>query len=169
MRGEREGRRLSISRTHWIPLGLLIVIACSALHEPSPQESRSLPEPALHAVHSEELSDVMRRLQLLRRERFPREMDLRAERRTRVSSLAGIAREMARSAAAIPDALEGVEMTEEGRRDFLRLSIALQESSEGLARDAEKLSPAELETRVRDLDTICAQCHSRFRILPLTP
>jgi len=52
---------------------------------------------------------------------------------------------------------------------FLRLAGELQTSARSLATEAPRLDPERLELRLDDVDATCAQCHSRFRILPRVP
>lgn len=150
--------------------GLLLALA-AACGPPRPvlyeEESAAAAPPARHAVESQRLREAMRRLQALRAERLPAEMDLEAQRRARAEDVAAAAREMAAAAGAIPDILRDVEMTEPARREFLRLAAELGQRAGQLAAEAPGLPPQDLDARLHGIDAVCAECHSRFRVLPL--
>lgn len=153
---------------------LLVALALAAACGPPRQmryeeEVAAAPPPARHAVESQRLRDAMRRLEALRAQRLPVEMDVEARRSARAEAVAAAAGDMAAAADWIPDALEGVEMAEPARRVFLGLAAELGERSRVLARQAPGLTPEDLEAGLHDVDAVCAECHSRFRVLPRAP
>ena len=60
------------------------------------------PEPAIHAVHSERLLELMRGLERLRDERLPQAMDVEAAETRRAEGIAEVAHAMMASARLIP-------------------------------------------------------------------
>jgi cytochrome c556 len=150
--------------------GLLLVLA-AACGPPRQvlygQQSASDAPAARHAVESQRLREAMGRLDRLRAERLPTEMDLEGQRLARAEDVAAAAREMAAAAAAIPDVLTDVEMAEPARREFLRLAAELGQRAGRLAEGAPELSPEDLDGQLQQIDNVCAECHSRFRVLPL--
>lgn len=149
----------------------VLLLGCSACGRPLAvryeRELADTPEPARHAIQSERLRSAMRRLDQLAVERLPKEMDVGTERRQRAEGVASAARGVAHAAEAIPEAIDDVEIGDSARRDFLRLAGVLHERSLALANDALDLSAEELQERVTDVQSVCAECHDRFRILPL--
>jgi cytochrome c556 len=146
---------------------LLLAAACGPRQILYPEEAASAAPPARHAVESQRLREAMDRLDRQRAERLPQGMDVEEPRRADAEDVAAAAREMAAAAAAIPEILTDVEMTEPARREFLRLAAELGERAGQLAAEAPSLSPQDLDARLQGVDAVCAECHSRFRVLPL--
>lgn len=157
-------------RAAHVGIGLVLLLACGRPQPLRYEEQAAAAAPAArHAIESERLGEAMRRLQRLSSERLPREMDVHAVRAARTQDVAAAAREISLTAGSIPDALEGVEIEPRARQEFLSLAAELGSHAERLAQQAPGLTSDELEAQVEALDHVCAQCHARFRVLPLAP
>jgi cytochrome c556 len=149
---------------------LLVLLGCGPPLQMRYEENlEAAPPAAKHAVHSERLRDAMRQLRESSVERLPKEMDVAAADPEHARTVARLARQIAASAEEIPAALDGVVMGEEARADFQTLCNEMRERALALAAAAERHPPEDLESRMQDVDHVCATCHSRYRILPRVP
>mgnify|MGYP002630316766 CR=1 FL=1 len=121
-----------------------------------------------HAVHSEQLTVVMRQLGILPNERLPQELEVNREQKWRREDAVRIFGEMARAAEAIPDILKDVNLPEEQKVLFRELAGNLKSSASKLQADAMRLTPEQIGRRFDALYENCHACHSRFRVLSLT-
>jgi cytochrome c556 len=121
------------------------------------------PAPAVHAVHEERLSALMRSLDRLREERLPKALDPREEEDRQAQEIARVARSLAESAARIdastPDGLDTRRQAE-----FRALAKQLEQQCNQLAEDAPLLSAQTRRDRVGEIDATCDRCHGSFRI-----
>jgi cytochrome c556 len=106
----------------------------------------------------------MRRLERLRDDRLPRNMDVRAEEERRAERIAKIALAMAQAADRIPDAASDVSLDPAQQAEFARLANALRQEAQKLAEAAPGLSSAEMQAQADAIDATCDQCHQQFRI-----
>lgn len=145
--------------------GLIVVLAWLACTSPRPADAPSSPEAdaAAHAMHEQQLTDVMRRLEALRTERLPTELDVDLAEARGAQGFARAAREMSASAAwirlAIPAALDPEEQAE-----FREIAGRLRDQAHRLAEDAPDLTIEQRRARLAEIEATCTRCHSRFRI-----
>jgi len=146
-------------------LCLAMVPSCKPKEQPSYAPSSGA-ESGVHAVHSEKLQKLM--LDLKRNgKRLPQELDLEGQRQRRLDQVAQTSSEMAKSAEAIGEVLEGVDLTDSQRTTFLELAQKLESQSEELAQAARGGDLSEVSRMMEQIDETCDFCHRRFRVLPL--
>lgn len=150
--------------------GAAACIAAAALGCARPAEQRyrervaGASEAAVHGVHGERLSEQMRGLDRLARDRLPRSLDVSALREHRVAEVARVANAIADSAAGIPGAAGELGLDTEERAEFAALAVTLERGARGLAADARGLGGDALDARARELEATCEACHVRFRL-----
>jgi cytochrome c556 len=123
-------------------------------------------EPALHAVHSEQLRETMRQLDRLAVDRLPEELDTRGARARRLAEIAGVAESMATAAAHIPAALPDLHLAHSDAREFLRLADALGEQAHALRRAAVAGDVPAVNAQLESVVRTCNACHGLFRAPP---
>lgn len=161
----RRATHVRIGWRSWAPLvacgwALAASSACQSAAEPEVSEA------GVHAVHSERLGRIMAKLEDADRGLLPQELESESERarlRAQVVELAGA---MVSSAESIPSVLDEVALAPEHRAEFLRLSHELRDMARSLEADAPNLSAGEVQLRVQALRDSCAECHTRFRVMP---
>ena len=177
LQGVRGRVASTVARTSWL-VGLLAALAalgpgCGAAPRVQYEERMAdTSREAVHGVHSDRLSELMGGLARLQAERLPQAMDVGIEERRRAQEIAGVARSMARSGEQIAPAaqLQLAGLDDSARTDFQRLADALVRSANQLAEDAVEVDAAnpvrldELRARLGEIESICHQCHSQFRI-----
>jgi cytochrome c556 len=124
---------------------------------------------AVHGVHSERLSELMRGLARLQAERLPQAMDVEIEERRRSAEIADVARSMARAGEEIPAAALEAGLDDDARAEFQLLADALVRGANRLAvlADAPEVGVTRLDglrAASREIEVICDRCHSQFRI-----
>lgn len=139
-------------------------VACSGPAQWRYEEAlERTPAPAVHAVHEERLSALMRSLDRQRNERLPKAFDPREEEDRQAREIAQVARSLADSAARIvastPRGLDTVRQAE-----FRALAERLEHQCSQLAEDAPRLSAKARRARVTEIDDTCIRCHGSFRI-----
>jgi hypothetical protein len=145
-------------------IGLIVApvwLACTAQHlaeTPLPES-----DAAVHAVHEQRLADTMRRLEALRMERLPTELDVDLAERREARGFAQAAREMGDSAAWIPLATPATLSPDE-QAEFREIAKTLQDQAHRMAEDAPDLSTERRGARLSEIEATCVRCHSRFRI-----
>jgi cytochrome c556 len=125
------------------------------------------PEPALHAVQSDRLRELMNDLDRLAPGDWPQEMDPAAEREARIAEFAEVVRDMATTANHLPSVLEGVRIAPEDRVRFVRLADRMRDEATGLEKLALRRDVASMETALDNSAATCKACHSAFRVLPM--
>lgn len=120
--------------------------------------------PASHAVHSTRLAQLMRGVERLADERLPKALDAQEEVGRRTAEVSSVARDLAASAAQIPDAIAGLALSEEERGEFRALADALRMRALELADLAPQLAPDDLRARAEAIEESCNACHGLFRV-----
>jgi len=125
--------------------------------------------PALHAVHSERLQQLMKHMGDVTRDRMPQEMDGGAERDQRIREVRQAAGGIAETATHIPEILKDVQMSEEHREVFVTLARQLRTQSLALQAAANRNDLRALNDGMQTIMTTCNACHNAFRVLPVVP
>ncbi len=126
-------------------------------------ESASVPAPALHAVHSSKMAELMTELNKPS-SRLPQEIE--GEQADRFGEVAALAREMSKVANDIPGVLQEVDLNEKQRARFISLSSELRVRSELLADSARNRDLQGVREAIKQVNETCDACHTTFRILP---
>jgi cytochrome c556 len=139
---------------------------------PAPRETYELrlshtPGPALHAVHSQRLKEVMAEMQYLLADRLPQELNADQRRTERARELAKVAGAMADDARRIPDALSGVRMSADYADLFREYAASLEHQARELHDAAAAGRLDKISAQMDGLQAACDACHNAFRVLPV--
>jgi hypothetical protein len=141
-------------------LGVLAVAACGATSILPLVDTGT---PALHAVESQRLQTLMRELNRLAPERFPKEFDVRRARARRLDEVSAVAESIASTAKRMPEAIADVDLGARDRKVFVRLAHELHDEALELQRVAAARDARAAEAVLNRLMTTCDACHSLFR------
>lgn len=150
-----------------LTIGVIMIMAM-ACSRPPPQTELPMPLRApgtavMHAVHSEELRDVMRSLPRTTFERLPQELD-DPRRQASAFEAAGIrARALADTADRIATVVDGLELTPDERQVFLTLAWRLRDRALELQARADRRQPQLIDATMKEIDATCTSCHQLFR------
>ncbi|MHC4609371.1 MAG: hypothetical protein ACYS7M_03380 [Planctomycetota bacterium] len=123
-------------------------------------------KPALHAVHSQRLTDVMHQLDALALERLPQELDAQGERERHMGEVQEIAASLEQTAEYIPEDLGEDDLSGADRELFLLLTDRLRGQARQLRESASERDVGQVEDTVEQLTATCSACHSLFREVP---
>lgn len=159
----RLARRLAVGS-----LCLLLVACTLTPRQKYEQRLADTGAPALHAVHSDRLSRLMKELNNLTFEqmRLPQEMDGTVARRQRVREVSRIATTLAEDAALLRGMLDGGNVHEQDRPAFDGFARKLRTEALALRTAAEGDDLGEMNAQLREMIGTCNACHSAFRDLP---
>jgi cytochrome c556 len=164
---QTKGRGLAL---RLLPVGICLLLAACTLSPRQKYEQRlaDTGAPALHAVRSDRLSDVMRELNSLTSEqmRLPQEMDGTAARQQQAGEVAKVATKLAGDAALLGDMLDGTKIPEQDRPAFMGFAQKLRTEALALKTAAEDDDLHAMNTQLDAVITTCNACHSAFRGLP---
>jgi len=141
-----------------VPLSALLAAAACGGGAPRGRP----PEPALAEVHSAQLRERMARLERL----AVGDLDDAARSATARRDLEHVAREIADTAARLPDIVDGLGLDETDRSNFVAFSDALRGSAAELAAAAASAPGPVVQAKVDQLGNACAGCHVSYRVLP---
>ena len=162
------------------PLGVLLVLAAAAvcvlawtLPACGPARGKDYRallletgKPALHAIHSQRLADVMRHLDDLALERLPQELDPHTERERQMDEIEEIAVSLARTCEHIADALSENDMSAADHELYLILASRLGDQAGQLGDCAAEREVVRVEEAMEQMTATCNACHSLFREVP---
>jgi Cytochrome C' len=116
-----------------------------------------------HAIQGAELRATMRRLDRLRHERLPQELDLERDRVLHRAEVVRLAEAIAAQAEDIRALAPLGSLPPEERDRFEALAGTLRSQAAALAAQADRLSPRDFDARFSELDATCDACHREFR------
>lgn len=143
--------------------------ACAASDTPEPAPPQSQRGAARHAVHGVELERTMRRLNRLRQQRWPQEVEAEYEARRQegkertFQQAEQLAVDLAKTAVQIADAADEAEMVEADRRAFLAKVDVFRAQAEELQEVVGRRDAKAMRSVLREIDKTCQSCHARFR------
>jgi hypothetical protein len=159
-----------------ISLAALICAAAGCQHDGRTQDEgaseirdpESVPEPARHAVHSKQLAEIMSAMEAEVGVNWPQEIAEEKEaqreqaRRARQQRAARMAKLLSNSAARIPEAIAGVELSQRERELFLNLTTKLEKQADALQKMADEADKEKLTKMLSRIEDTCYACHSQF-------
>jgi hypothetical protein len=162
MKRERTTRALA-----WVFIAAVVgvsILACSASPQWRYEEKlANTGEPALHAVHSDRLVELMAELDRIMS--YPEWKET-----TRTLRHARDIRQMAEAAAALADTSTAIRRSAEelgldgaGKRTFMSLTDKLHEQSLALQKEAEAKNADRIRGSLDGIVRTCNACHSLFR------
>ncbi|MCP4248204.1 MAG: hypothetical protein GY778_14255 [bacterium] len=132
----------------------------------SPEAARFTPKPALHALHSQRIAEVMADLDAGTLDRLPQELDAPAETTHHLAQIQKLSQELAETASYIPDALLEDDLSDDDHELFVMLSNRLQRQARHLGDCAPEGNVALVEDLTDQIDATCDACHNLFREVP---
>ncbi len=144
---------------------VFLLSACSPLkHEHIAEGGRSeTGEPALHAVHDNELRNLMDRMDSLMQERFMTETQLDSERRKFSRRIADSAQDLSKTIDTIIAKLPNLTLTPAEQATFLALANKLRQQTEQLQQQARQNHIDAIDDGLHQINTTCTSCHALFR------
>ena len=121
----------------------------------------------MHAVHDEQLRQVMRGLQSGSRERLPQELDTAGRERAFLQEASSRAEDLAHAADRIAAVVDQTGLTPEQQPVFLGLAERLRDRALHLRRQADRRQTRLIGTTMKEIDETCTSCHTLFRGAPL--
>lgn len=147
-----------------LPLGL---IACSeaARQRTLSVGGRETGQPALHAIHDDQLRVLMDRMNNLMLERFMTEPELDAARRRQAQQIAVTADLLSQTVDAILATLPGLQLNSAEQATFRALADKLRAQTLYLREQAAQNHVDAIAGALQQLNTTCTSCHALFRQL----
>lgn len=162
-----------MSRSKQAPLFAVVLVGGAVIAglvspgcSPKPRADKPVSDAGVHAVHSDRLAALMDSLDKPT-DNLPKELDVEGDRQQKIARVSATASELADSAARIPEVLEGVELSQRQREDFIGLAEQLEKQARELEVHARKGDFAQAARVTEQLNETCDFCHRRFRVLPL--
>lgn len=119
-------------------------------------------QPDFHTVHSNQLKNVMKKLNKLTSDRLPQEMDLHRIKMKHVKELSALALKIVAMAAEIPVLQEKGILNEENKKRFSGLAEKFYNDALSFQRKAETGNMQEIKKVFTTMTATCKECHSLF-------
>lgn len=152
----------------WLILFFVFLLnACSDIGGTYPKkpiiEQSKNEQPALHAIQSAELRELMDRMDILMQERFMTEHEIDVQRRKYARRIASTAEELSKTVTAIIDVLPALKLSAKEQKVFLYLAKNLDEHAQLLQKQATQNQIDAINTTMNQISSTCTTCHSLFR------
>lgn len=176
LKTDLDSRRASRRGRQWLLLLAIGATAAAMLgacangnHANHQRRLADTGRPAIHAVHSERLRQIMTNLNSNMFKQMPQEMDAAQLRAGELSDVARTAAAMADAARYIPEVLPEAKLAEQEQTLFLSLAEKLRAQAIELEQTASRGEAAAAGNLMDSLLATCNACHSAFRDLPKVP
>lgn len=116
-----------------------------------------------HVVYSEDLRDIMQRLNQLVYKKELSELHKEELRSQHLEDLVYTVNELGYAAIFLVEALPGFKLSTEEKDIFHAIAIQLQKQAENLKEMAEQNDTANMERSYKRLNDTCSACHELFR------
>lgn len=126
-------------------------------------EQREIDQPALHAIRSSQLRELMDRMDILMQERFMTEQEVDVERRKYAMRIASTAENLSETVKAILLVLPSLKLNSEEQHVFLSLANKLDDQAQVLQTQARQNQIDSINSTMNRISTTCTSCHSLFR------
>ena len=120
----------------------------------------------MHAVHNEQLRDVMTGLRGASFDRLPQELDDPSRVRTSLQEASSRAQELADAADRIAAIVGETGLTADQQQVFLRLAERLRDRALELRAQADRRETQRINITMTEIDETCTSCHTLFRTVP---
>ena len=117
----------------------------------------------MHAVHDEQLREVMRDLRGASFDRLPQELDDPSGERAYLQETSSRAQDLAQTADRIAAIVDQTWLTTDQKQIFLRLAERLRDRALQLRDQADRRQTRLINTTMKEIDETCASCHELFR------
>ncbi len=144
---------------------MLVLPSCRPRQSKSYQEKLiDTGDPALHAVHSDELKNLMNNLDGLTFSRMPQELGSGQQQKSYLEQTANIADAMAEAARKIPAVSGQLQLQQEEITLFQALSVKLEKQANELSNLARAGETRLARDQFAAITVTCNACHSAFRL-----
>jgi cytochrome c556 len=120
----------------------------------------------MHAVHDEQLREVMKDLRSASFDRLPQELDDPSRERAYLQETSSRAEDLAHAADQIAAIVDQTGLTTNQQQIFLELAARLRDRALQLRNQAERRQTRLINTTMKEIDDTCASCHELFRTAP---
>ena len=151
----------------WLFLIIFLLNACSDVSgtryiKPNIKQTES-GQPALHAIESAQLRELMNRMDILMQESFMTEYEIDIQRRKYAMRIAATAEELSKTVKAIIDVLPSLKLSSEEQKVFLSLAKNLDDRAQLLHKQAKQNQIDAINNTMKQIGATCTSCHSLFR------
>jgi cytochrome c556 len=122
-------------------------------------------QPALHAIHDQQLHELMGRMNSLMQERFMTEPELDAERRKYAQRVAKTAQNMLQTLDAILATTSTLKLNKTDETTFQALTEQLRKQTQELQQQGDQNRMDAIPNTLEQMKTTCTSCHALFRKL----
>ncbi|WP_045224170.1 cytochrome c [Methyloterricola oryzae] len=143
----------------------ICLASCSTVVPGAPARLPDTGEPALHAVHEQELRAVMAQMNSLMFDTLRTELEIDKERRQRARQIADAARELSKAVDGIPATLPRLGLSEAEQVSFRALAHRLDDQAQGLEQLSRSNQIDSIEPALQQMTLTCNACHQLFRKL----
>lgn len=124
-------------------------------------------EPALHAVHNEQLREIMTQLGELTQPGMPQELDEGGQGFASLGEVQDAAKSLAEASAAIAMVADELDLTDEEGTTFLALADRLAQEAIQVRDHARRGHARDARRAMQAMSATCVACHGLFRSSPL--
>lgn len=152
-----------------IVAGCLLLFCCAR----PDRAARNLPLPStptgkasMHAVHNEQLRQVMTGLRAASFDRLPQELDEPGRKDARLREVSSLAQNLSQGADRIAGLVDETGLTEQEQTVFLSFSDHLRDRALLLRAQADRGQTRLIRDTMGEINKTCANCHTLFRDMP---
>ncbi len=150
-------------RVFFLAIGLSTACSSTTTSLPATPGRSETGQPALHAIHDNDLRQLMLRMDALMQERFMTETQIDKERRKYTQRIADTALKLAQTVGTIVGKMPRLSLTQAEQATFLALASKLNQQAESLNDLASHNRVDEIDSALHQLNTTCVSCHALFR------
>lgn len=138
-------------------------VLCLLILSPNTHIRAEEASPILHAISSQELRDIMRRMNQLVYEREMTALQTQEIRTKRLEELLDTVSDLVNSADSLTTALPGLNLNKQDQITFKAMARQLQDEAQSVKRYAEDNDYISIDSVYQNLDDTCNACHRLFR------
>jgi len=160
--------------TRKLQVATVALMACVAIAACGrPDRSIDLPMPpastgnaGMHAVHNEQLREVMNSLRGVSFDRLPQELDDPGMRQAYFQEAGSLAQDLAQAADRIASIVGQTGLTADEQQVFLGLTNVLRDRALLLQTRADRRQTRLINDAMKEINDTCVACHTLFRDMP---
>ena len=120
-------------------------------------------QPALHAIHDQQLDEVMLQINALVFGQMRNELDLSHEKKLHANKIAQTAHELLKNVDILREVMPRLNLLPNEKITFLALANKLKSESAQIEEDAKHDDLKNIPSRLQQIMETCTSCHSLFR------
>lgn len=148
-------------------VSLCLISACSTPSEHNTEFNKLLnsENPALHALHDQEVRELMDRVNSVMMERFMSEHEMDIERRKYANQIIEAANNLSVTAKTLVNKIPRLNLNPEEQTAFHNLADKLDLYAQTLQKQAIEHNYSAIPSTLHEVSSICMACHTLFRKL----